>query len=134
MGKQEIIRDEKGRVVKGSKLNPQGRTGPNRLTTDMKTMIEEAAKRAGERVQKKKPGLKDLEPGTAYLADQAEQNPVAFLGLMRGLLPAKIDLDVTVMRRELVEVLHKRRDQLAELRTLHEMDEIEDAEVIEDGD
>lgn len=117
MGKQEIIRDEKGRVVKGSVLNPKGRTpGPNRLHRDVKTMIEEALNRAGENVQKKRRSLKDLEPGTAYLAEQAEKRPDLFLPLVRQLLPAKIDVDVTVMSRELVDLMHTRRNQLAQMR------------------
>ena len=118
-------RDEKGRLKKGVVLNPKGREkgAPNRITADMKTMIEEAAKRAGENVQKRRRSLKDLEPGTAYLADQAEKNPVAFMGLMKGLLPAKIDLDVTIMNRELVTLLTQRREQLAKMRDITPQEE-----------
>ncbi len=111
-------RDEKGRLKKGVVLNPEGKKPgtPNRLTADMKTMIEQAMQRAGENVQKKRRSLKDLEPGIAYLVEQAEKNPVAFMGLAKGLLPAKIDLDVTVMSRDLVTMLQARREQLTKLR------------------
>lgn len=85
---------------------------------DMKTMLQEATKRAGENVQKKRRDLKDLEPGVAYLALQAETNPVAFMSLLRGLLPAKIDLDVSIMGKDVVELLQERRQQLQDLRDI----------------
>ena len=103
--------------VKAGIAGPGRKKGvPNKLSQDMKTMLEQALKRAGENVQKKRRSLKDLEPSVAYLADQAEDNPQAFMGLLRSLLPAKIDLDVTLMSRDLVGVLSERRDQLAQLR------------------
>ena len=115
MAKRETVK--KGQQVGDGTPGPGRPKGvQNRLTVDMKTMIEEAAKRAGENVQKKRRALADLEPGTAYLADQAEKNPVAFMGLMRGLLPAKLDLEVTVMTRELVTLLTERREQLSQMR------------------
>jgi hypothetical protein len=123
MGKPEVVRDEKGRVVGGT-LNPSGRPpGPNKLTADMKAMIEEALKQAGEDVQKRRPGLKGLQPGVAYLAEQAHRNPVAFMGLLRQLLPAKVDLEVTAMSRDLAEALSQRRDQLARLKDITPQEE-----------
>lgn len=101
----------------GQSGNPRGKPkgAQNHLTRDMKDMLHEALQRAGENAQKRKKSLKDLSAGAAYLAEQAEKNPVAFMGLVRQLLPAKIDLDVT-LTRDLVDTLASRRDQLARLK------------------
>lgn len=114
----DATRDAKGRLKKGVKLNPHGRGKgtPNRFTTDMKTMIEEALHRAGGDVQKKKRSLKDLEPGVAYLVHQAHERPELFMPLVRQLLPAKIDVDVQVATQNTLGLLSQRRDKLAALR------------------
>ena len=131
MGKQEIIRDEKGRVKKGSKaLNPKGRVGPNKFTKDMTTMVTEALNRAGLTVQSEDTSLSDLEPGVAYLAHQATRRPDLFVPLLRQMMPSKVDMEVKIMTENMVEVMHKRRDQLAQMRQLH-LSSIEDAEVLD---
>jgi hypothetical protein len=79
-------------------------------------MIEQAMDRAGRNTKARKPGLSKLADGAAYLAEQAEANPVAFLALVKQLLPAKIDLDVSIMNRDMLEVLNERRAQLARMR------------------
>ena len=104
---------------KGVSGNPQGRRkgSLNKYTKDMKDMLEEALEAAGKVSQRKYPRTtKGLSPGAAYLMEQAHKNPVAFMGLAKGLLPAKIDVDVTVMNRDMVDLLSTRREQLAELR------------------
>jgi len=119
MGKPEIIRDKKGRVVKGVVLNPAGRpVGPNKITIEMKTIIEQALHRAGQNVQRRNKSLRDLEPAIAYMVHHADTRPDLFLPLVRQLMPAKIDLDVSIMNRELVTMLSARRDQLAQLRDI----------------
>jgi hypothetical protein len=58
-------------------LNRRGRPAgtPNRVTGSIKAMIEGALKDAG---------------GREYLARQAEQNPVAFMGLVGRVLPLQL--------------------------------------------
>jgi hypothetical protein len=121
-----------GRLKPGHTPNRKGRVKgtPNKVTSDMRTMIEAALERVGENVQKRRPAFKDLEPGVAYLADQAEKNPVAFVGLLRSLLPSKVDVDVTLMTRELVTLLSLRRTQLSEMREAALDAPIDDAEEI----
>ena len=116
----KVPRDEKGRLLKGHALNPSGKPkgATQKITGDMKAMLEHALEVAGGNVQKRDRRLKELPPSVAYLADQAEKNPQAFMGLLRSLLPAKIDLDVTLMSRDLIGVLSERRDQLAQLRDI----------------
>lgn len=125
---QKPQRDSKGRLAKGVRLNPHGRPkgGQNKFTKDLKTMIEEALNRAGENAQKKRRSLKDLEPGIAYLVKQADERPELFMPLVRQLLPAKLDVEVSVMTQQMAGLLHERRDQLAALR-----DNMDEAEVIE---
>ena len=116
-------RDEMGRLKKGVVLNPVGRTKgtKNKITKDLKTMIEEALNRAGQNVQKKRKTLKSLEPGVAYLVQQAEERPELFMPLVRQLLPAKLDVEVQVMTQEMAELLSVRRDRLAELRGMRDV-------------
>lgn len=116
------------RFKKGQSGNPTGRVKgqPNKFTKDLKTMIEEALQRAGQNAQKKKRSLKDLEPGIAYLVKQADERPELFMPLVRQLLPAKLDVEVSVMTQQMAGLLHERRDQLAALR-----DDMDEAEVLE---
>lgn len=116
---------------KGQSGNPAGRKKgePNKLTKDLKTMIEEALTRAGQNAQKKKRSLKDLEPGIAYLVKQADERPELFMPLVRQLLPAKIDVDVTVMTQQMVGLLSERREQLAALRDMKDVTPQEDEDV-----
>lgn len=123
MADGDDLRDENGRLRKGAVLNPNGRRKgePNRLTKDLKTMIEEALHRAGADTQKKHKTLRDLEPGIAYLVHQAHHRPELFMPLVRQLLPAKIDMEVTVMTQQMVEMLSERRDQLVQLRGMRDV-------------
>ena len=64
--------------------NTRGRAGlgrpkgsPNKITGSMKEMILEAFEKAG---------------GTDWLARQAEENPVAFMGLLSKLLPTDMQV------------------------------------------
>ena len=58
---------------KKSKGRPKG--VPNKVTADLKSMILEALDRKG---------------GVAYLAEQADENPTAFLTLVGNVLPMTI--------------------------------------------
>lgn len=66
---------------KGQSGNPNGRKAgaPNKLTADLKTMIEGALSDAG---------------GREYLTKQATTNPSAFLSLVGKLLPKDINANV----------------------------------------
>lgn len=119
----KTVKDERGRIKKGYSLNPKGKPKGtvNKLTMDMKNCIEAAAAHVGE-AYTKDPAMRPLVEGltgtSAYLAVQAIDQPVAFMGLLKGLLPAKLDIDVTVMNRELVTLLSARREQLATMRDI----------------
>jgi len=76
--------------------NTRGRAGlgrpagsPNKITGSMKEMILEAFEKAG---------------GAEWLARQAEENPVAFMGLLGKLLPSDIALSGQVAMQPIVEI------------------------------
>lgn len=62
---------------------PKG--APNKITGSMKEMILEAFEKAG---------------GAEWLARQAEENPVAFMGLLGKLLPSDIALSASITNHE----------------------------------
>lgn len=66
---------------KGEKRPDQGRPKgvPNKITRDIKAMIEGALEDAG---------------GRAYLARQADENPAAFMTLVGKILPREIKAEV----------------------------------------
>lgn len=105
---------------KGVSGNPAGRPKgtQDKTTREAKLMIEQALHKAGEITIKTRKDLKDLEPGAAYLADQAHKNPVAFMSLVGKLVPQKIDVDVQVMSQQMMGLLTERREQLATLKTI----------------
>lgn len=104
----------------GQSGNPSGRPkgSKNRYTVEIKTLVEEALTAAGEAAQAEDVSLQGLSPGAAYLAKQAQDNPAAFISLVRMLMPAKLDVDVTVMNREMIDLLSYRRDQVAKMRDI----------------
>ncbi len=72
---------------------------PNRLTTDLKMMIEGALWDVG---------------GQAYLARQAEENPAAFMALLGKILPKVIIAEapsevptIEMQRKTVLDALHK---------------------------
>lgn len=110
-----------GRPFKpGQSGNPAGKPKgvKNRFTVEIKTLVEEALTAAGEAAQAEDVSLQGLSPGAAYLAKQAQDNPAAFISLVRMLMPAKLDVDVTVMNREMIDLLSYRRDQVAKMRDI----------------
>ena len=67
-------------VVKKKKVMPKGgsRKGiPNKVNANIKEMIDGALQDVG---------------GRAYLARQAEENPAAFMGLLKAILPKDVNL------------------------------------------
>jgi hypothetical protein len=79
-------------------------------------MVAQATELAGKRLQEKDPSFEGVPPAVAYLTDQAEKNPVAFMALVGKTVPAKLDVDVTVMTEQMTELLQERRQQLAQMR------------------
>lgn len=76
--------------------NTRGRAGlgrpagsPNKITGSMKEMILEAFEKAG---------------GAEWLARQAGENPVAFMGLLGKLLPSDIALSGQVAMQPITEI------------------------------
>ena len=65
---------------------------PNKITGDMRAMILQAFEKAG---------------GADWLARQADENPVAFMGLLGKLLPAKVDMDANVINHEMPAVIRR---------------------------
>lgn len=124
-------RTAKGYLKKGSVLNPKGRPkgSKNVLQRDVASMVRIAVDQLGEAAQKKNPTLKELEPGVAYLVSVAETRPELFMPLVRQLMPAKIDLEVQLMGKELLDTMTQRRDQLARMKqaTLIEHEDSDDA-------
>lgn len=59
----------------------------NKFTGTIKDMVEQALNNAG---------------GVAYLTKQADDNPVAFMGLVGKLLPKNVDVQVTHSLEDLV--------------------------------
>ena len=121
-----ITRDAKGKVTKGTVLNPKGRgNSKNTFTREMTDMVTKAMELAGEDAKKIKdpdtnklmfPEMKAVDGGTAYLYQQARQNPQLFMPLVKQLMPTKIDMDVKLLGAELVDLMTERRDQLANMR------------------
>jgi len=110
-----------GRPFKpGQSGNPAGKPKgvKNKFTVEVKSLVEEALKAAGEAAQAEDVSLQGLSPGAAYLAKQAQDNPAAFISLVRMLMPAKLNVDVTVMNREMIDLLSYRRDQVAKMRDI----------------
>lgn len=108
--------------------NPSGRPKglQSKLTVDLKRMMEGALERAGENVRKKRPTMKDMEAGTAYLTDIAEKRPELFMAVLKQMMPATLDINATVMNGQMIEVLTARRVQLAELRDVTPDEDIDD--------
>jgi hypothetical protein len=93
----------KGRV-KGSK---------NKLGMEVKVMIETALSQA------------DPKGGVEYLRKQSAANPVAFMGLVGKILPKQIDVGVSVLAVDLLDVMTARRTELAKRRAAVLADVIE---------
>lgn len=112
-------RRKDGTVKKGTVLNPKGRPpGPNKITRDMRDMLHAAMARAGDMVKSEIPALDGVDGGEAYLTFQAIKNPSVFASLIGKTMPAKVDVDISVMNGEMVQLMEERRQQLANLREL----------------
>ena len=113
-------RDSKGRIKKGHSLNPAGKPKGTqaKLTRDMREMLHSAMSRAGELVKSEIPALDGVDGGEAYLTFQAIKNPSVFAALLGKTMPAKVDVDISVMNGEMVQLMEERRQQLAELREI----------------
>lgn len=68
------------KFVKGKTGNPAGRPKgvPNKVTTDLRTMVTEALTGVG---------------GVEYLKQQAEENPAAFMALIGKSLPKDVSVN-----------------------------------------
>tara|TARA_R110002072_G_scaffold173356_2_gene327990 strand:- start:766 stop:1152 length:387 start_codon:yes stop_codon:yes gene_type:complete len=115
----KIERDEKGRLKKGSAvLNPKGRTvgAKNKVPTEVKDMVLKALALAGADIKKEDTELADIEDSTAYLVKVAKEMPNLFVPMVAKLMPAKVDMEVSMMGNELLQLMTRRRDQLAALK------------------
>lgn len=115
---QAAPRTAKGYLKKGAVLNPNGRPkgSKNVLQQDVASMVRIAVDHLGDAAKKKNPTLKELAPGVAYLVSVASDRPELFMPLVRQLMPAKVDIEVQLMGRELLDTMTQRRDQLARMK------------------
>ena len=101
------------------KGNTHGKGRPkgakNKQPVEIKKAIEEALALAGGKVIEDVPALKGVNPATAYMLKLAETQPAIFAGLVKPLLPTKVDIDVTVMTNELVTMLADGRQRVKEI-------------------
>ena len=119
-GAAKVERDELGRIKPGSVANPAGRKpgALNALTVEIKGAIEGALAFAGRRLKEKEENkhLRELPDGMAWLAHQAEVNPQLFAAILAKIIPANLKVDVTVLGRDLLDLLQERRDKLASMK------------------
>jgi hypothetical protein len=129
-GDQNLTKQSKAHLFKkgAPSPNPSGRPKglKDKLTVDLKRMMEAALEKAGDNVRKKRRTLKDMEAGTAYLTDIAEKRPELFMAVLKQMMPATLDINATVMNGQMIEVLTARRLQLAELRDVTPDEDIDD--------
>lgn len=94
------------KITRNNQLAPgpgRPKGSPNKLNGSMKGMIMEAFEKAG---------------GADWLARQADENPVAFMGLLGKLLPSQVNMDasvtacepITEIRRTIVDVPPRKDD------------------------
>jgi len=121
-------RDSKGRLKKGVVLNPKGKPKgtKNTFTKDIAEIITDTLRLAGERVKKTNKTMAGVDSATAYMLNIAETRPELFVPLIRQMMPAKIDVDVQIMGRELVDLMAQRREQLAKMRDITPEEEHDD--------
>lgn len=74
-------------MARGAKTGGRQKGTPNRITGDLRAMVEGALSDVG---------------GQAYLAEQARENPAAFLNLVGKCMPKDIQVDVSETLAELI--------------------------------
>lgn len=110
----------------GGALKPgRGRTPgvKNKVTNDIREMVMKATELAAKDLTKRKSAT-----AVDYLRIQAKDNPVAFLGLLKRMIPAKLDVELALTGEDLASILQARRQALAEQR----MKTVDDADVVEE--
>lgn len=124
---KNLPKDEEGNIIPGPG-RPAGKQ--NKFTAAMQDHTGQALRMAGERIQlrietaiqrrkKKEPTPEEAimllaTPEAAYLLSQAEGNPNAFMGLAKQLMPAKIDIEMTMNSDALLSAVEERRRYLIE--------------------
>jgi hypothetical protein len=122
----------------GGTLNRSGRPKgvPNKLNGDIRQMVRKAMalaetqmrndelKAAGEPVPREQADPVD------YLKRQAINNPTPFLGLIKGLMPKQIDIELSLTGEDLTATLQARRDALAARETAAAKPIVEEAIVV----
>lgn len=94
----ELKRDEKGRILPGSHGPGRPPGMQNKLTSELKAMIEGALSDVG---------------GREYLAQQARENPVAFMSLLGKIIPRQVDIETRVTWVEMItKMAAERRERL----------------------
>ena len=83
------------KITRNNQLGPgpgRPKGSPNKLNGSMKGMIMEAFEKAG---------------GADWLARQANENPVAFMGLLGKLLPSQLSMDANIMHAEQITEIRR---------------------------
>ena len=109
----------------GNNANPNGRPkgAKNKLNADVKSAIEMALELAGQRIQSDDKTLDGIPASAAYMLSIAEKHPAIFAGLIKPLLPAKLEIDVNVLGPEMLNLLSERRDQVSQMKTIEHEDD-----------
>lgn len=106
-----LAQQKKGRPV-GAK---------DKLGMEVKVMIETAL------------DLAHKDGGVAYLVEQSKKNSSAFLQLVGKILPKQIDVGVSVLAVDLLNVMTERRNGLAAIRA-QTLAEVIEGELIDEDD
>ena len=88
----EMVNPKTGKVVRGAAaLAIQGKAGPGRPKGSQDKINREVAELVREALEKAHP-----DGAVAYLAQQANKSPAAFLALVGRLMPTRINADLNV--------------------------------------
>jgi hypothetical protein len=74
-------------MAKGRKTGGRAKGTPNKVTGDLRSMVEGALSDVG---------------GRQYLAEQARENPTAFIGLLGKCMPRDVNVGVTQSLADLI--------------------------------
>lgn len=87
-------------MAKGRKTGGRVKGTPNKVTATVKQAVEKAFEEVG---------------GWEYLVKMADEEPKAFMMLLAKVIPNKIEGELTVTHREVIDALAAGRERIAKL-------------------